>query len=185
MCICAWNYSTCVHFTVPAVNFTFEEFVLLENETAGEIRLTRSGDLNSVARVAIRTNEISDRTVKTAEGEFKTPLNFSRTVIHFLGQLNYIAGEDFEMLDTTVEFAEGVTEQVVIVNLVDDVFPESAEVFEVYLAVSPGVYISSPSNTTVFILNDDPPLPGWCLCMHYKINNFFAITLYSIHVCGT
>ena len=170
MYVCAWNYSTCVHFTVPAVIFTFDEFVSLENETAVEIQLTRSGDLSNVARVTIRTSEVNDRAEQTAQGEFKTPLNCDRLhVIHFFGQC--VAGEDFEMLDTTVEFAEGVTEQVVIVNLVDDVFPESDEVFEVYLAVSPGVYISRPFNATVFILNDDPPLPGWCMVVY--INSYF------------
>ena len=47
----------------------------------------------------------------------------------------------------------------------DDIFPAPNKSFEVYLASSPGVYLSPFTYTVVTILNDDPDLPGMCVCV--------------------
>ena len=68
------------------------------------------------------------------------------------------AGEDF--IPETRELVLMETELVVFVRLVDDVFPEKDEKFEVFLSAAPGALIVPPAFATVTILNDDPPLPG-------------------------
>ena len=61
---------------------------------------------------------------------------------------------------TAVEFGPNEDLVTVMIDIVDDVFPENIEEFEVFLSTSPGVYIVSPAYANVTILNDDPPLPG-------------------------
>ncbi len=63
-------------------------------------------------------------------------------------------------MDSQYEFLPNQTFLLVPITIVDDVFPEEAEQFEVILTASPGVFIDSPASTTVTILNDDPDLPG-------------------------
>ena len=63
-------------------------------------------------------------------------------------------------MDVLVEFSANQVDVVVSVPLVDDVFPEGLEEFEVILLASPGVFIDSPASAIVRILNDDPDLPG-------------------------
>ena len=75
------------------------------------------------------------------------------------------AGEDFQAVKMDVTFLSGVTEVMVSVPLIDDPFPEQDfETFEVVLSASPGVLIGSPSFVTFTIMDDDPPLPGVCVC---------------------
>ena len=70
-------------------------------------------------------------------------------------------GEDFVAVSqTAVEFGPNEHLVTVMIDIVDDVFPENTEEFEVFLSTSPGVYIVSPAYANVTILNDDPPLPG-------------------------
>ena len=71
-------------------------------------------------------------------------------------------GDDYEELDLIVSFAAGETATEVELSFVNDVFPEADEEFDVYLAVSPGTFITEPSSAVVTILNDDPDLPGVC-----------------------
>ncbi len=52
------------------------------------------------------------------------------------------------------------TQLVIPISIVDDVFPEISEHFEVLLHTSPGVFIDSPSRVVVTTLNDDPDLPS-------------------------
>ena len=59
-----------------------------------------------------------------------------------------------------MEFALGVTEVQVSIPLIDDVFPEDPESFEVFLSASPGVYIQSPAAATILINDRDPELRG-------------------------
>ena len=76
------------------------------------------------------------------------------------------AGEDFQSVKMDVTFLSGVTEVMVSVPLIDDVFPEQEfENFEVVLSASPGVLIGSPSFVNFTIVDDDPPLPGVCACV--------------------
>lgn len=64
-------------------------------------------------------------------------------------------------MDVLVEFSANQVDVIVSVPLVDDVFPEELEEFEVILSASPGVFIDSPASAIVRILNDDPDvLPG-------------------------
>ena len=49
---------------------------------------------------------------------------------------------------------------VVLMEFIDDVFPEGHEQFEVFLSAAPGALVVSPAYATVTILNEDPPLPG-------------------------
>ena len=71
-----------------------------------------------------------------------------------------VVGDDFEEVNGTFEIVADQTDVVVTVPLVDDVFPEEVEQFEVVLLASPGVFISSPASAIITILNDDPNLPG-------------------------
>ena len=65
-----------------------------------------------------------------------------------------------------VTFLSGVTEVMVSIPLLDNVFPEEEfENFEVVLSASPGVLIGSPSFVNFTIVDDDPPLPGVCVCV--------------------
>ena len=70
--------------------------------------------------------------------------------------------EDFEDVDQLFGFSADQREIVVSIPLVDDVFPEETEQFEVILEASPGVFIDSPARALVTIFNDDPELPGTC-----------------------
>ena len=63
-------------------------------------------------------------------------------------------------MDRLVEFSANEVEMVATIPLVDDVFPEEQEEFEVILEASPGVFIDSLASANVSILNDDPDLPG-------------------------
>ena len=63
-------------------------------------------------------------------------------------------------MDLSIEFASEQREIVVEVPLINDVFPEELEKFEVHLSACPGVFVDSPSCATIEILNDDPDLPG-------------------------
>ena len=68
---------------------------------------------------------------------------------------------DYAPVNMTVEFWPGQTTKEVCVLLAqDDNFPEANKMFEVYLAFSPGVYLSPVTYTMVTILNDDPDFPG-------------------------
>ena len=63
-------------------------------------------------------------------------------------------------MDQLFEFSPDQEEIVVPIPLVDDVFPEETEQFEVILEASPGVFVDSPARALVTIRNDDPDLPG-------------------------
>ena len=67
-------------------------------------------------------------------------------------------------MNTTVEFAPEETEVQVSIPLIDDVFPEEPELFEVFLSASPGVYIQSPAAATILINDRDPELPSKISC---------------------
>ena len=76
------------------------------------------------------------------------------------------AGQDFQAVKMDVTFLSGVTEVMVSVPLLDDVFPEQEfENFEIALSASPGVLIGSPSFVNFTIVDDDPPLPGTSVCV--------------------
>ena len=68
--------------------------------------------------------------------------------------------EDFINESKLLEFAPNQRSLTVTVRLVDDVFPEGIEEFEVFLSASPGIFIDSPAFARIVILNDDPDLPG-------------------------
>ena len=72
----------------------------------------------------------------------------------------FSAGEDFIHIETMAQFQSGQTEVGVAVPLLDDVFPESPESFQVFLSSSPGVYIQPPAVANVTILDRDLDLPG-------------------------
>jgi hypothetical protein len=71
-----------------------------------------------------------------------------------------VATEDFEGVDSDFQFLPHQMEVVVSITILNDVFPEEVEQFEVILTSSPGVFIDSPAHVAVTILNDDPDLPG-------------------------
>ncbi len=92
------------------------------------------------------------------------------------------AGVDYFPVDETVEFAAGETSREVLVGIPDDIFPETNKTFEVFLACSPGVYLSPYSYTTVRILNDDPDLPGVCVhvCVHAFVCACMRVCVYVL-----
>ncbi len=72
-----------------------------------------------------------------------------------------LVGDDFQGLDeVVVTFNPNQVQLIVDIGIVDDVFPEDTEEFEVFLSASPGVYIELPAYARIIILNDDPDLPG-------------------------
>ena len=70
------------------------------------------------------------------------------------------AGVDFVHTEENVTFARGVDQAQITIPLINDVFPEATESFQVFLSASPGVYIQSPAVATVMINDRDPDLPG-------------------------
>ena len=74
--------------------------------------------------------------------------------------MNTSVGEDFHDINGSVEFEPDETEKDVVIQLIDDVFPEETESFEIFLASSPGVFIQSPAAATVVISDRDPELPS-------------------------
>ena len=75
----------------------------------------------------------------------------------------YTADEDYIPIDIEVIFERDETYKLVSIPLTeDDLFPENNKTFEVYLAGSPGVFISPIGHAFITILNDDAPLEGWC-----------------------
>ena len=58
------------------------------------------------------------------------------------------------------EFLPNESNLIITIPLVNDIFPEETEEFEVFLSSSPGVFIDSPAYARVVILNDDPDLEG-------------------------
>ena len=91
------------------------------------------------------------------------------------------AGEDFQAVKMDVTFLSGVTEVMVSIPLLDNVFPEEEfENFEVVLSASPGVLIGSPSFVNFTIVDDDPPLPGVCVCVCVCV---CACECVCVHMC--
>ena len=70
----------------------------------------------------------------------------------------YTVEEDF--IPETKELILREKSGTVFIDFINDVFPEGAEQFEVFLSAAPGSLIVSPAYATINILNDDPPLPG-------------------------
>ena len=58
------------------------------------------------------------------------------------------------------EFLPNESNLIITVSLVNDVFPEETEEFEMFLSSSPGVFIDSPAYARVVILDDDQDLEG-------------------------
>ena len=58
------------------------------------------------------------------------------------------------------EFLPDESNLIITIPLINDVFPEETEEFEVFLSSSPGVFIDFPAFARVVILNDDPDLRG-------------------------
>ena len=68
---------------------------------------------------------------------------------------------DYFPVDTEVVFNPDESSKLISINLAeDDVFPEANKTFEVYLASTPGVFISPVGFAFATILNDDEPLTG-------------------------
>ncbi len=70
------------------------------------------------------------------------------------------AGVDFVHTEENVTFPRGVDQVQITIPLINDVFPEATESFQVFLSASPGVYIQAPAVATVVINDRDPDLPG-------------------------
>ena len=80
-------------------------------------------------------------------------------------------------MNTIVEIGSGETEVTVTIPLIDDVFPEDPESFEVFLSASPGVYIQSPAAATILINDRDPDLPSKAWCMYVPCMGFYKENL--------
>jgi probable HAF family extracellular repeat protein len=97
-------------------------------ESAGQatFSITRNGDTTSSASV----------TIATADGTAK-------------------AGEDYEALNATLEFAAGETSKSVSVNLLNDSLGEPEETFSLSLSNPSGAVLAEPATTAINILDDD------------------------------
>ncbi|HEY6166600.1 MAG TPA: Calx-beta domain-containing protein, partial [Verrucomicrobiae bacterium] len=69
--------------------------------------------------------------------------------------LTATAGSDYLALTTTLFFVPGQTTNTALIPILDDCAVEPAETFRVYLTNAVGAFISSPSNATVSILDND------------------------------
>ena len=58
------------------------------------------------------------------------------------------------------EFLPEESNLIITIPLVNDIFPEETEEFQVFLSASPGIFIDSPAYARVIILDDDPDLQG-------------------------
>ena len=85
------------------------------------------------------------------------------------------AGEDFVQTSLIVNFAPNQESALAMIPLVDDVFAEVVEQFEVFIAASPGVFVDSPAFATVNVMDFDPPLPGVCVCVCLCIYIFVCV----------
>src|SRR5262249_6541735 len=66
------------------------------------------------------------------------------------------AGNDYLAQSGTLDFAEGVTSQVIVIPILDDSTVEGDETFSVILTnVSGGATFSGPTNVTVTILDEE------------------------------
>ena len=78
-----------------------------------------------------------------------------------------VAGQDYVPLSTTLNFADGETTKSISVTLINDVLPESSEIFTVTLSnPTNGTSLGTSSTTTITIADDDgsgatnTPTPG-------------------------
>ena len=78
-----------------------------------------------------------------------------------------VAGQDYVPLSTTLNFADGETTKSISVTLINDVLPESSEIFTVTLSnPTNGTSLGTSSATTITIADDDgsgatnTPTPG-------------------------
>lgn len=74
-------------------------------------------------------------------------------------------GTDYELFegdtdDFVASFDAGQIYYNVSLSLIDDIFPEKNETFEVFLTASPGVFLSPYTRMVVTITDDDPDFPG-------------------------
>ncbi|XP_064388263.1 uncharacterized protein LOC135336419 isoform X3 [Halichondria panicea] len=119
---------------LPAVSLTSSMFTAFENNSSVNVTVMREGDLDSEIVVKLKTSQLVEDNVA-------------------------IAGVDFVHTEENVTFARGVDQAQITIPLINDVFPEATESFQVFLSASPGVYIQSPAVATVMINDRDPDLP--------------------------
>ena len=72
----------------------------------------------------------------------------------------YVVSEDFQCVSLRLEFLPNESNLIITIPLINDIFPEETEEFEVFLSASPDVFIDSPAYARVVILDDDPDFEG-------------------------
>ena len=73
-------------------------------------------------------------------------------------------GTDYDLSEREAEyeitFGAGQIYHNVSLSLIDDIFPEENETFEILLTASPGVFLSPHTQMVVTIIDNDPDFPG-------------------------
>ena len=138
---------------MPRISFEESSLVVFENQSVVSINLTIRGEMSLGGSVQFDTNQLSsDNSAISKSSKFNS---IATSFIVF-----YVVSEDFEGMSQLFEFLPNENNLIITVSLVNDVFPEETEEFEMFLSSSPGVFIDSPAYARVVILDDDQDLEG-------------------------
>ena len=139
-------------YAVPRISFNESSFVVFENQSFASISLTIRGEMSVGGSVQFDTRELTSDNAAIGK-------SFRFCYISLI-TYNYVVSEDFEGVSQKFEFLPNESNLIITIPLVNDIFPEETEEFEIFLSSSPGVFIDSPAYARVVILNDDPDLEG-------------------------
>ncbi len=161
---------------MPAVFLASSEFTGFEENSSVTVTVVREGDQDSEIVVTLKTVQlVHDNSAigETCMKYLKVNSFSSERALHYIMVFLYIpaflqlycmvffpVGEDFMHVDERVKFAQGASQVQISIPLINDIFPESTESFQVFLSASSGVYIQAPAVATVVIDDRDPDLPG-------------------------
>ena len=137
---------------MPVISLDQDSYEELENTTL-VIIIRRSGDFSQPLTVYLTLTTVT--TDNAAIGKISSSYQY---IVHHHYAYACLAGEDF--VPETRELVISEASTIVPIDFIDDVFPEAAEQFEIFLSAAPGGLVVAPAYATVTILNDDPPLPG-------------------------
>ena len=139
------------------ISFEKSSFVVFENQSFVSINLTIRGEMSVGGSVQFDTRELtSDNAAIGKSSKFKS---IATSFVSFITVI-IIVSEDFEGVSQQYEFLPNESNLIITIPLVNDIFPEETEEFEVFLSASPGVFIDSPAYARVVVLNDDLDLQG-------------------------
>ena len=136
-------------FTVVTVGFELTNYTVLESETATNVCVVSTGEIDRMFDVMIFTPD-------TSSG--KQSLHSCRLWCSIIMIIisNIPHSLDYSLIPENIIFGPGMTgPQCQSISIIDDSILENDEVFVVSLSTMDQNVILNPSNTTVTILDDD------------------------------